>query len=71
MGADADLTIVDLDREGVVRADVMHGLNNLSPFEGTAIRGTAVATIVHGRVVMRHGRPTGLPAQAAPIHVRT
>ena len=71
MGADADLTIVDLDREGVVRADVMHGLNNLSPFEGTTIRGTAVATIVHGRVVMRHGRLTGPPAQAAPIHVRT
>ena len=64
IGADADLTIVDLDRQGVVRADEMHGLNNLSPFEGTAIRGAAVATIVRGVVVMRDGRLTGQPRQA-------
>ena len=64
IGADADLTIVDLDREGVVRAADLHGLNNLSPFEGTAIRGTAVATIVRGVVVMRDGR---LTAQARQV----
>jgi dihydroorotase len=61
IGAEADLTIVDLDRQGVVHAAEMHGLNNLSPFEGTAIRGAAVATIVRGRVVMRDGRLTRPP----------
>jgi dihydroorotase len=52
---DVNLTIVDVDREGSIRAAALHGKNNLSPFEGMTTRGQAVATIVRGVLVMRDG----------------
>ena len=33
VGSDADLTIVDLAREGSIREAELHGKNNLNPFE--------------------------------------
>jgi dihydroorotase-like cyclic amidohydrolase len=59
VGADADLTIVDLAREDTIEAQRLHGKNNLSPWEGVRTRGLAVATIVRGRVVMRDGELCG------------
>ena len=53
VGADADLTIVDLERRGTIREAELHGKNNLTPFEARPTRGAAVATIVRGDVVMR------------------
>jgi dihydroorotase len=61
VGSDADLTLVDLRRNGVVRAAELHGKNNLSPFEGWPTVGAAVATIVRGRIVMRGGQLLGEP----------
>jgi dihydroorotase-like cyclic amidohydrolase len=60
-GADADLTIVDLEREGVIRGAELHGRHDITPFEGWPTRGAAVSTIVRGRVVMRDGELTGEP----------
>jgi dihydroorotase len=62
VGSDADLTIVDLDRAGVVEEARLHGRSNLTPFEGWRTRGTAVATIVRGRVVMLDGQLVGAPS---------
>ena len=56
VGKDADLTLVDLERNDVISAAGMHGLNNLTPYEGMHTRGAAVATIVRGKVVMRDER---------------
>ena len=61
VGADADLTIVDLERRGVIQASQMHGKNNHNPFEGHQTRGQAVATIVRGQIVMRDGELVGEP----------
>lgn len=61
IGADADLTIVDLECRGVIRADELHGKNNLTPFEGHETHGRAVATIVRGEMVMRDGELLGAP----------
>lgn len=55
IGSDADVTIIDLDRAGAIAEAALHGMNNLSPFEGWATLGAAVATIVRGRIVMRDG----------------
>jgi dihydroorotase-like cyclic amidohydrolase len=72
VGAEGDLTIVDLDREGVIEAARLHGKNNHGPFEGHHTRGQAVATVVRGQVVMRDGELVGAqrgrmvrPARAA------
>lgn len=62
LGSDGDLTIVDLDKEGVVRESEMHGKNNPTPFDGHKTRGQAVATIVRGRIVMRDGELIGSPS---------
>jgi len=59
VGSDADLPIVDLEKEGVIHADDLHGKNNISPFEGHLTKGAAVATVVRGRVQMRDGKLTG------------
>jgi dihydroorotase-like cyclic amidohydrolase len=72
VGSDADLVVVDLDLERVVRAHDLQGMSDFSPFEGKRLRGWPVATIKGGKVVARDGRiaaePNGryLPRKPAP-----
>jgi dihydroorotase len=61
VGADADLTVVDLEVEDTIDEARLHGKNNLSPWVGTPTRGAAVATLVRGQVVMRDGELVGPP----------
>jgi allantoinase len=61
VGSDADLIVVDLDRDDVIEERRLHGKNNLTPFEGHRTRGAAVATVVRGQVVMQHGELVGQP----------
>jgi dihydroorotase len=61
VGADGDLTILDLNKTGTIDAARMHGKNNHNPFEGHHTRGEAVATIVRGQIVMRDGELVGQP----------
>ncbi len=69
-GSDADLTIIDLNRRGTIAAADLHGLNNLSPFEGMATIGAPVATIVRGQIVMRDGQMMNSikPSAGEPVH---
>jgi len=66
VGADGDLTLLDLDRGGIVDEAQLHGRNNLSPFRGEPLHGMPVATIVRGRIVMRDGVLVGEPGGRAP-----
>lgn len=50
-GAPADITVLDLDREHVVRKSGFASRSRNTPFEGWRLRGAAVMTIVGGRVV--------------------
>lgn len=59
VGSDADLTVVDLEQSGTIAAALLHGKNDLGPWEGRATKGQAVATILRGRIVMRDGELTG------------
>jgi dihydroorotase-like cyclic amidohydrolase len=61
-GSDADLVIVDLDREKVVRPAELRGMSDFSPFEGKTLRGWPVATIKAGRIVARDGEILAPPA---------
>jgi dihydroorotase len=61
VGADADLTVVDLGVEDVIEAARLHGKNNLSPFEGRQTRGAPVATVLRGHIVMNKGELLGAP----------
>jgi dihydroorotase-like cyclic amidohydrolase len=54
-GSDADLVVVDLNLENVVRPAELQGMSDFSPFEGKTLRGWPVATIKAGRIVARDG----------------
>jgi N-acyl-D-aspartate/D-glutamate deacylase len=56
VGSDADLVIVDLEQERVVRAEDLQGMSDFSPFEGKRLRGWPVATIKGGQIVARDGK---------------
>jgi dihydroorotase len=51
VGADADLTVLDLDRSITVMKDRFESKGRNTPFEGWKLRGAPVMTIVGGRVV--------------------
>jgi dihydroorotase len=55
-GADADIVLVDMAREGAVRGAALHSLGNATPFEGFRLKGLPVRTLVRGRTVARDGR---------------
>jgi len=59
LGSDGDLTIIDLDKEGVIRDDDLHSKNHVTPFDGDRTKGAPVATIVRGQIVMRDGELVG------------
>ena len=61
-GSDADLVVVDLELEKVVRAEDLRGMSDFSPFEGKALRGWPVATIKAGKLVARDGEIVGEPS---------
>jgi dihydroorotase-like cyclic amidohydrolase len=62
VGSDADLVVVDLDLEKVVRAEDLQGMSDFSPFEGKTLRGWPVATVKGGRIVARDGKIVGPPS---------
>jgi len=52
-GADADVTVLDPDREWVFRPEESVSKSHNSPFQGWSLKGKAVATLVDGKVVWR------------------
>jgi dihydroorotase-like cyclic amidohydrolase len=67
VGSDADLVVVDLDLERVVRAGDLQGMSDFSPFEGKTLRGWPVATIKAGKIVARDGKIVA-PANGRYLH---
>ena len=53
VGADADVTVIDPEREWVFRGQESASKSHNSPFHGWRLRGRAVATIVGGKIVWR------------------
>ena len=52
IGKDADFTVIDLKREGKFDIDEFETKAEYSPFDGWNYTGTAIMTIVNGKVVM-------------------
>jgi dihydroorotase len=69
-GSDADIVLVDLDRESIVEQDKLHSKGRVSPWHGWRVKGTPVATYVRGRCVMRAGEPVGEPGWGRPVRQR-
>jgi dihydroorotase-like cyclic amidohydrolase len=62
VGADADLAIVDLEREQVVTAELLHSAQDHTPFAGVRVKGWPVRTLLRGETVFADGEIVGSPA---------
>lgn len=52
-GADADIVVIDLEREEMVDSGVLQSKGSSTPFDKVAVRGVPIHTLVRGRFVMR------------------
>jgi len=60
-GSDADLVLVDPEREVVLSGGKLHSRAGYTPFAGLTVRGYPVLTVSRGRVVYRDGQFVGEP----------
>jgi dihydropyrimidinase len=58
-GADADFTVVDLEKTRTVRAEELGSYSDYSLYDGWSLKGWPVRTIVRGVTVMQDGQITG------------
>jgi len=56
VGAHADIAVVDMDRRAVLSQGRLQSISKISPWNGRAVQGVPVHTLVRGRFVMRDGR---------------
>ncbi len=61
VGSAGDLTVVDMNKKGVIRSRNLHSKTKVTPFEGFRVKGMPICTIVRGHVVMRRGELTETP----------
>ena len=67
IGSDADLAIVDLDKEKKISVESMHSAQDFTPFEGFHYQGWPVCTILRGRVIFENDRIVGKPGDGQYI----
>ncbi|HXG70813.1 MAG TPA: allantoinase AllB [Gemmatimonadaceae bacterium] len=58
-GYDADLVIVDPDREMTVDASRLYHRHAVTPYDGARLRGVVMATMLRGAIVFEHGDCVG------------
>ena len=61
IGGDADLAIVDIDREKKVSTDILYSAQDYTPFEDMSLKGWVDTTILRGEVIFEGGEITGHP----------
>jgi dihydroorotase/allantoinase len=59
IGADGDLTIVDMNKEGTIDPRKLHSKNVPTPWGGWKVKGMPTCSIVRGNVQMQDGEPVG------------
>jgi dihydropyrimidinase len=59
VGADADLVLWDAERETVITQDGLHHGSDYTPYEGMAVKGWPVTTLLRGQVVAEDGEIRG------------
>jgi dihydropyrimidinase/allantoinase len=62
VGADADLTLIDIDKAQVVTPQLLNSYSDFSAFQGITLRGWPVRTILRGRTIFHNGEVIGSPS---------
>jgi dihydropyrimidinase len=65
VGFDADLVLWDATRKETIRQELMHHGTDYTPYEGLAVTGWPVMTILRGKVVAEEGKILGEPGDGA------
>ena len=60
VGADADIVIVDLDKEVTVKTENLRSMCDWSIYDGWTLKGWPTHTILQGRVIVEEGEPKQL-----------
>tara|TARA_X000001036_G_scaffold390934_1_gene388876 strand:- start:321 stop:1634 length:1314 start_codon:yes stop_codon:yes gene_type:complete len=55
-GFDADLTIVDMDKEQIIKNEMMASKCGWTPFDNYKVKGFPIGTIINGNIVMIEGK---------------
>jgi dihydroorotase/allantoinase len=67
VGTDADIVIVDQDREWTFDSANLRSKGTVTPFDGERFRGAVIATIVRGEVVYEGGTVVGDPGWGSRV----
>lgn len=67
IGSDADLAIIDLDKEKEVSVEALHSAQDFTPFEGIKYKGWPVCTILRGKVMFENDKIVGKPGDGQYI----
>jgi dihydroorotase len=70
VGSDADLALVDLDKEGVIDSNRIQSKCKNTPYDGWRLKGMPVATLVRGQFVMEAGEVVAEPGYGKFVHRR-
>jgi len=60
-GYDADITVIDLNKEIIIRNKDMVSKSGWSPYDNMKLKGAPIATIVNGKVKMMDGKTIDKP----------
>jgi dihydroorotase (multifunctional complex type) len=66
-GSDADIVIVDLDREAVISETSSYSKCGWTNLEGRTVRGLPVMTVLRGRVIAENGEVLAEPGFGEPL----
>jgi dihydropyrimidinase len=61
VGFDADIVLWDANRKETIRQELMHHAPDYTPYEGLAVTGWPMMTILRGKVVAEEGKILGEP----------
>lgn len=61
VGSDADIMVLDPNKEVTIQRDMLHGNTDYTPYEGWKLKGYPVATLSRGQVLVRDGQVVAQP----------
>ena len=70
IGSDADIAIWDPERKETISQKLLHHGSDYTPYEGIAVTGWPVSTMVRGRFVVRDGKLVGAKSDGAYVQPR-
>jgi dihydroorotase (multifunctional complex type) len=70
-GSDADMVVIDLERESVISAASAYHKCGWTSLEGRSVTGMPVMTILRGRVIAQDGTVTAEPGSGRPVTAAT